>query len=83
MGFDEDSFADCMDPEKYDDAISFNRDVGINSGVKGTSSFVVVGPSGLELISGPQQYTVFESAIDSVLGSSIILVIGYSNISSR
>ena len=69
MRLDEDSFVDCMDSEKYDDAISFNRDVGINSGVKGTPSFVVVGHSGQKLISGPQSYLVFESAIDSMSGS--------------
>jgi len=40
-----------MDFEKYDDAISFNHDVGINSGVKETPFFVVVGLNGQKLIS--------------------------------
>jgi len=40
LRLDEDTFADCMDSEKYDDAISFNRDTGINSGFKETPSFV-------------------------------------------
>ena len=49
-----------MDSEKYDDTISFNRDVGINSGVKETPSFVVVGGlNGQKLISWPQPYPVF------------------------
>ena len=69
LGLDEDSFADCMDSEKYDDAIAFNLDVGITAGVKGTPSFVVVGPSGQELISGPQPYPVFRSVIDAILKS--------------
>ena len=51
MRLDEDLFTDYMDSEKYDDTISFNRDVGINSDVKGTPSFAVVGPSRQELIS--------------------------------
>ena len=66
LNLDEDSFADCMDSGRYDEAVLQNLEIGITNGVKGTPSFVVVGPGGQEFISGPQPYPVFESAIDSV-----------------
>jgi len=69
LGLDEDSFADCMDSGKYNEAVLQNLEIGIKNGIKGTPSFVVVGPNGQEFISGPQPYPVFQSVIDSVLES--------------
>jgi len=69
LGLDEDSFTDCMDSGRYDEAVLLNLEIGIANGVKGTPSFVVVGPHGQEFIRGPQPYAVFQSAIESVLES--------------
>jgi protein-disulfide isomerase len=69
LGLDEESFVDCMDSGIYDESVLLNLEIGITAGVKETPSFVVVGPGGQEFIGGPQPYPVFQSAIDSVLGS--------------
>lgn len=68
LGLDLDSFAICMDSGKYDEAVVFNLEEGINNGVKATPSFIIVGPVGqTESIQGPQPYPVFESVIESML----------------
>ncbi len=68
LGLDQDVFASCMDSGKYDEAIVFNLEEGVNNGVKATPSFIIVGPGGqTESIQGPQPYPVFESVIESML----------------
>ena len=70
LGLDKDAFASCMESGKHDESVVFNLEEGINNGVKGTPSFIVVGPDGQkEFIEGPQPFVVFESVIESMIKS--------------
>ncbi len=66
LNLEEDIFAECMESGRHDDVVLQNMEMGIANGIKGTPSFIVVGPNGQELIGGPQPYAVFQSAIVSV-----------------
>ena len=70
LGLDKDVFSSCMESGKYDESVVFNLEEGINNGVKGTPSFIVVGPNGeKKFIEGPQPFVVFESVIESMIKS--------------
>ena len=69
LGLDVGSFANCMDLGKYEKSIVFNLEESINSGIKATPSFIIVGSSGTEMIKGPQPFPVFEKIIESFLNS--------------
>ena len=70
LGLDRDVFSGCMESGKYKESVVFNMEQGINNGVKGTPSFIVVGPDGQkEFIEGPQPFAVFESVIESMMES--------------
>ncbi len=54
---------------KYDSLFQANFNLGQNLGVNGTPTFFVVGPTGkVVTIVGPQTDSVFEQAVNSVLG---------------
>ncbi len=69
LELDTDSFASCMDSKKYEKSIVFNLEEAINSGIKSTPSFIIVGADGQETIKGPQPFPVFEKIIESFLAS--------------
>ena len=66
LKLDGDIFGECMESGRHDDAVLQNLETGIANGIKGTPSFIIVGPNGQEFIGGPQPYAVFQSAIASV-----------------
>jgi len=68
LGLDMDLFVSCIDSEKYEKRVLFNTDESQRNGVKGTPTFIIIGPQGQqERIIGPQPYSVFEKIIDSLL----------------
>ncbi len=68
LGLDMDLFVSCIDSGKYEKRVSFNTDESKRNGVKGTPTFIIIGPQGQqERIIGPQPYSVFEKTIDSLL----------------
>jgi protein-disulfide isomerase len=68
LGLDMDLFVSCIDSGKYEKRVLFNTDESQRNGVKGTPTFIIIGPQGQqERIIGPQLYSVFEKTIDSLL----------------
>jgi protein-disulfide isomerase len=68
LGLDMDLFVSCIDSGKYEKRVLFNTDESQRNGVKGTPTFIIIGPQGQqERIIGPQPYSVFEKTIDSLL----------------
>ena len=67
LELDSDSFANCMDLGKYEESVVFNLEESINSGIKATPSFIIVGNGVTETIKGPQPYPIFEEIIESFL----------------
>jgi len=68
LGLDMDLFVSCLDSGKYEKRVLFNTEESQRNGVKGTPTFIIIGPQGQqERIIGPQPYSVFEKIIDSVL----------------
>ncbi len=62
------SFNSCLDTGKYASAVQANEAEGAGVGVGGTPSFVIGKADGTgKLIVGAQPYSVFKSAIDSIL----------------
>jgi len=57
-------FNSCFDSKKYSQEIEKDYNDGVKAGVSGTPTIFVNG----KLISGAQPYSVFQQAIDSILG---------------
>lgn len=67
IGLDTDMFNKCLDSGKYSDRVSYNKEVGISAGVKGTPTFFIVGADGsTERIDGPQPAAIFTSTISKL-----------------
>jgi len=68
LGLDMDLFVSCLDSGKYEKRVQFNIEEAKNNGVSGTPTFLIVGPDGQrQTIVGPQPYSVFEGAIESMI----------------
>jgi protein-disulfide isomerase len=63
LGLDADSFDQCLNSGKYDEALQEDMAAGQAAGVSGTPSFVING----QLLVGAQPSQVFEQAIETVL----------------
>ena len=67
-GMDTNSFAQCLDSEKYEQLVKDNKKIATDAGARSTPSFVIVGPTGDAIpISGSQPYSVFQKAVEDVL----------------
>ena len=66
LGLDAESFGSCLTRD-HSERIAFNGLQAQNIGIDRTPSFVIVGPGGVETISGNQPYAVFETAIQGLL----------------
>ena len=67
LGLDVAEFEACLDMD-HAERIQFNEDQAWSVGFRHTPSFVVVGPGGIEKISGNQPYAAFKWAIEKVSG---------------
>lgn len=69
IGLDIESFNDCLDSGKYYDEVQQDMNEGVAAGVRGTPAFLLGKRDGNQVleISGAQPYSVFKSAIDSLL----------------
>jgi protein-disulfide isomerase len=67
IGLDSAKFNSCLDSSKYSDKVKHNRNVATSNDVQGTPTFLIVGPTKTEKISGPQPASVFSSVIDKML----------------
>lgn len=68
LGLNASQFNSCLDTGKYTSATQANETEGVGVGVSGTPSFVIGKRDGTgQLIVGAQPYSVFKSAIDSLL----------------
>ena len=67
LGLDAESFESCM-ARDHSERISFNLMQSQNAGLSQTPSFVIVGPEGIQTITGNQPYAIFETAILSLQG---------------
>ena len=63
LKLDTAKFNDCLDKQKYLDAVRKDQQEGSAAGVTGTPAFLIEG----KLISGAQPYSVFQQAIDAAL----------------
>jgi protein-disulfide isomerase len=64
LELDTDVFDECLDGGTHAEAITMNLQEGISVGVTGTPAFFVGG----QFISGAQDFTAFEQAIQAALG---------------
>ena len=72
LGLNTTEFNECVDSNKHDDRVSYNKNVGISHGVEGTPVFVIIGSDGTtERIDGPQSSATFAEVIDTMLSESI------------
>ena len=67
LGLDVAEFEACLDMD-HAERIQFNEDQAWSVGFRHTPSFLVVGPSGIEKISGNQPSAAFKWAIEKVSG---------------
>ncbi len=67
-GADETSFNECLNSGKYKTQVSQSTSFGQSLGITGTPGFLIGNSEqGYKLISGAQQYDVFQQAIEGVL----------------
>ncbi len=67
-GIDTEAFNTCLTSNKFNSAIQANLQLGTENGIKGTPGFLIGKRNEKPtLISGAQPYSVFKSAIDSLL----------------
>lgn len=68
LNLNSSEFNSCLDSGKYTSAVQANFNEGTSIGVSGTPSFVIGQAGGTgQLIVGAQPYSVFKSAVDSLL----------------
>lgn len=60
---DQNEFAGCLDAKKTESEVDQDREAGIDYGVQGTPTFFI----NQKMISGAQDYNVFEEAIEAAL----------------
>ena len=69
IGLDLAQFDQVLESRKYVTLIQNNFESGKELGVRGTPTFFVIGPDGNSIkIDGPQPYSVFERAVESLGG---------------
>ncbi len=69
LGLNMTQFTQSFNSSKYDSLIDGNFQAGQQLGANGTPTFILLGPDGKTVkIEGPQPYSSFESAANSVLG---------------
>lgn len=67
INLDENEFENCMSSDKYNNRISYNKQVGSQHGVEATPAFFIVGPDGIQIpISGAQPYGTFVRVFNSM-----------------
>ncbi len=67
LNLDTTEFSICMSSGKYDDRISYNRQIGSSHGIDATPAFFIVGPDGVPtMISGAQPYFTFMRVLNSL-----------------
>lgn len=67
LGLDMNLFDDCLDSGKFEKRVSFNTKQAIQNNVKGTPTFIIVGPNNNQkVIVGPQPFSVFESVVNEM-----------------
>lgn len=69
LGVDMERFIKCLDNNKYEDRVLYNKSVGLDLDVKGTPTFLIIDnvDGGIIKIVGAQPVEVFERTIDSML----------------
>ena len=68
VGLDPVAFNDCLSSGRFKDKVEADYTDGINAGVQGTPYSILVTPSGNDIpISGAQPYSVFQTAIDTLI----------------
>ncbi len=68
VGLDPVAFNDCLSSGRFKDKVNTDYTDGINAGVQGTPYSILVTPSGNDIpISGAQPYSVFQTAIDTLI----------------
>jgi len=68
LELDMDLFNSCIDSGKYTKRVQFNIKEANKSGAQGTPTFFIINSNGeQQKIGGPQPYSVFKNAIDSMI----------------
>jgi len=67
LDLDMELFESCLDNEKYSKRVQYNKQQGIDNGVRGTPGFFIVGPDGQQKIGGAQPFSVFKNILDSMI----------------
>lgn len=67
-GMDPDLFGKCLDSGKYNKRVEDNKKIAVESGVRSTPTFFIIGPDGSEMVTGAQPYAVFKEIIDGMNG---------------
>jgi protein-disulfide isomerase len=67
LDLDMELFESCLDSEKYSKRVQYNKQQGIDNGVRGTPGFFIIGPDGQEKIGGAQPFSVFKNILDSMI----------------
>ena len=72
LGLDTAEFNSCVDSNKYEDRVDYNRKVGASHGVEGTPVFIIIGSDGTtQRIDGPQSSDIFAGVIDTLLDEPV------------
>ena len=66
LGMDGTAFSECLNSDKYTEAVKKDTDEGAGFGVRGTPAFFVNG----EFINGAQPFSVFQQIIDKAVADS-------------
>ena len=65
---DTEAFNNCLDSDKYSDEVATSYADGFRRGVRGTPTFIIIGPDGREAkLVGAQPFQAFERIIESIL----------------
>ncbi len=67
LDLDMELFESCLDSEKYSKRVQYNKQQGIDNGVRGTPGFFIIGTDGQEKIGGAQPFSVFKNILDSMI----------------
>ncbi|MCZ6613413.1 MAG: thioredoxin domain-containing protein [Thaumarchaeota archaeon] len=65
---DTEAFNNCLDSDRYSDEVANSYADGFRRGVRGTPTFIIIGPDGREAkLVGAQPFQAFERIIESIL----------------
>ena len=67
LGLDMELFESCLDSGKYKKRVQYNVNEAKQHGVRGTPTFVIVGPNGQEQFAGAQPYSTFKRVLDAMI----------------